>query len=534
MPEISRYAAELVKGYGGAISSEHGDGRSRSWLNESFYGPELYALFRQVKDIFDPRNLLNPGIIVDAAAMTERMRALPEPAREPALNFDDYNVDDAAIIRIVSGAPSIPLPTTDEKPIDGFVRAVEMCNGAGVCRKRDTGTMCPSFMVTRDETHSTRGRANALRAAMSGVLPVAELTSPRMHEVMDLCISCKACKAECPSAVDMARLKTEFLARYYEAHGTPIRARFFAHSATLNQLGSGRMALLSRPLLRSRAGRWTMMRLLGLTRERPLPLPARTTFEDWWRRRERSAAARPDGVDAVLLIDPFTNYVYPEVGIAAAEFLEAVGVNILAAPAIDDGRPAISKGVVDVARRAAAATVAALAPWVERGVPLIGLEPSSLLTLRDEYLHLLPDGRAEGVANLAITFEEYVDGLATHTDLRPRFTSDAARVLLHGHCHQKALVGTGPARRILALPPGYTVAEVDSGCCGMAGSFGYEAEHYDISMQMGERRLLPAVRAAAPETIVAAAGLSCREQIAHGSGRVALHPAQILRDALRM
>lgn len=534
MPNISRYAAELVKGYGGAISSEHGDGRSRSWLNESFYGPELYALFRQVKGIFDPRNLLNPGIIVDAAAMTERMRALPEPAREPALNFDDYNVDDAAIIRIVSGAPSIPLPTTDEKPIDGFVRAVEMCNGAGVCRKRDTGTMCPSFMVTRDETHSTRGRANALRAAMSGVLPVAELTSPRMHEVMDLCISCKACKAECPSAVDMARLKTEFLARYYEAHGTPLRARFFAHSATLNQLGSGRMALLSRPLLRSRAGRWTMMRLLGLTRERPLPLPARTTFEDWWRRRERSAAARPDGVDAVLLIDPFTNYVYPEVGIAAAEFLEAVGVNILAAPAIDDGRPAISKGVVDVARRAAAATVAALAPWVEQGVPLIGLEPSSLLTLRDEYLHLLPDGRAEGVANLAITFEEYVDGLAAHTDLRPRFTSDARRVLLHGHCHQKALVGTGPARRILALPPGYTVAEVDSGCCGMAGSFGYEAEHYDISMQMGERRLLPAVRAAAPETIIAAAGLSCREQIAHGSGRVALHPAQILRDALRM
>lgn len=565
MPDIARFAAGLVKGYGGALSSEHGDGRSRSWLNEAFYGPALYDLFRQVKRIFDPHNRLNPGIIVDAGPMTDHLRPVAVDREAARLSFVDYEQSGAQggngegekggggmgmdSQSLISNTPLSEATGREISP-GGFARAVEMCNGAGVCRRLGRGTMCPSFMVTREEEHSTRGRANALRAAMAGVLPPEALTSPRMYAVMDLCISCKACKAECPSAVDMARLKTEFLARYYEVHGVPRRARFFGHSAALLRLGSGPPAPLAGAALRSAAGRRLAARLLGLAPERPLPVPARRSFAAWWRERETGSAGVLSGLpgspaprppfspappdEVALVIDPFTNYVHPQVGIAAVELLAALDVRVVAAPVINDGRAFLSKGLVREARRAAGRAVAALAPLAERGLPLVGLEPSSLLTLRDEALYLLPDDpRVRAVAERALTFEEFVAGLAAERDLRDRFTRECRRVLLHGHCHQKALVGTGPARAALSLPAGYEVEEVDSGCCGMAGSFGYEVEHYALSMQMAERRLLPAVRSAAPATIIAAAGVSCREQIAHGSGRLALHPAEVLRDALR-
>lgn len=516
MEAIARYSAELARGYGGAISSEHGDGRSRSWLNEAFFGPELTALYGQVKRAFDPANRFNPGIIVEPGPMLAHLRREAEAPDGARLDFGDYERDTILPIRVAITDDS-QLPRTS-----GLVRAIEMCNGAGVCRQRAGGTMCPSFMVTREEEHSTRGRANALRAAMAGVLPAAELTSPRMYQVMDLCIGCKACKAECPSAVDMARLKTEFLAHYYEVHRPPLRARLFAHSGALYRWGSGRLAPLANAMLGASAAR----RVLGLAAERSLPPLAREPFMTWQRRHARHDAPP----DLALLIDPFTNYNHPEVARAAVEFFWAAG--LVAQPvAADDGRTFISKGLLRGARRAAGRTVAALTPLVEAGLPVVGLEPSSLLTLRDEYLYLLPgDGRVEALAAAALTFEEYVDGLAARGQLAVRFAGHG-RALLHGHCHQKALVGTGPARRVLALA-GYTVEEVDSGCCGMAGSFGYEAEHYTISMQMGERRLFPAVRAAAGDTIIVAAGTSCRQQIAHGAGRNALHPAQALRAAL--
>lgn len=589
MPDIARFAAGLVQGYGGALSSEHGDGRTRSWLNESFHGPALYDLFRKVKRAFDPDNRLNPGIIVDAGPMTVGLRPVAHDDSVPHLSFRDYEGNDEEKFRIVKFSPSDTLPTNpvlpptsnpsnqphdsnrstipidqpattanksfnlssqprpaavplpppsdhmaDNDPItpSGFARAIEMCNGAGICRQRSSGTMCPSFMVTRDEEHSTRGRANALRAALAGVLPVAALTSPRMYAVMDLCIGCKACKAECPSAVDMARLKIEFLARYQAVHGVSRRARFFGHAATLNRLGSGAAAPLANAVLQSAAGRRVMNQLFGLAPQRPLPSLARQTFAAWWRARRPPVIADAKG-EIALLIDPFTNYNEPRVGMAAVAFFEAVGVRVVVAPAVDDGRPLLSKGLVSEARRAAERAMRALWPLVERGLPIVGLEPSSLLTLRDEYLYLLPDDpRVAAVAGRALTFEEYVADLAERHDLRPYFAPAERRVLLHGHCHQKALVGSGPARRALALPPGYTVEEVDSGCCGMAGSFGYEAEHYAISLQMAERRLLPAVRAAGEATIIAAAGVSCRQQIAQGSGRVALHPAEVLAKAL--
>ena len=518
LPDIANHAAELVKSFGGALSSEHGDGRTRGWLNERFYGPALYDLFRQVKRAFDPHNLLNPGVIVDVGPMTDNLRRVPTLPDAPRLDFRDYERDTPLPL------PFAPRPTPDATA-PGLIRAVEMCNGAGVCVRRTGGTMCPSFMVTREEGDSTRGRANALRAVMSGVLPAEALTGSRLYGVMDLCISCKACKAECPSGVDMARLKLEFLARYHEAHGVPLRARLFAYAGALNRLGGGWRAPLARALLGSGVAR----RRLDITTARPLPVPARRSFAAWWR---REGQATESGAPALaLLIDPFTDTIQPEVAVAAVAFFRAAGLGVQPVWA-DDGRPFLSKGLLAEARRAAERAVGALWSAVAAGLPVVGLEPSSLLTLRDEYLYLLPgDERAAALAAAARTFEEFVaeraaGGLAMRFDDRPR------RILLHGHCHQKALVGMGPARAALALLPGAAVEEVDAGCCGMAGSFGYEAEHYVVSMQMAERRLLPAVRAAEADTIIVAAGLSCREQIAHGSGRVAVHPAQVLAGAL--
>ena len=518
LPDIANHAAELVKSFGGALSSEHGDGRTRGWLNERFYGPALYNLFRQVKRAFDPQNLLNPGVIVDVGPMTEHLRRIPTLTDAPRLDFSDYERDTPLPL------PFAPRPTP-EATAPGLIRAVEMCNGAGVCVRRTGGTMCPSFMVTREEADSTRGRANALRAVMSGVLPAEALTGARLYGVMDLCISCKACRAECPSGVDMARLKLEFLAHYHEAHGVPLRSRLFARAGALNRLGGGWRVPLARALLGSGAVR----RRLGITTARPLPVPARRSFAAWWR---REGQATESGAPALaLLIDPFTDTIQPEVAVAAVAFFRACGLGVQPVWA-DDGRPFLSKGLLAEARRTAERTVGTLWSAVAAGLPVVGLEPSSLLTLRDEYHYLLPgDERVAALAAAARTFEEFVaeraaGGLAVRFDDRPR------RILLHGHCHQKALVGMGPARAALALLPGTVVEEVDAGCCGMAGSFGYEAEHYAVSMQMAERRLLPAVRAAEADTIIVAAGLSCREQIAHGSGRVALHPAQVLCGGL--
>jgi FAD/FMN-containing dehydrogenase/Fe-S oxidoreductase len=522
MPDIARFSAELVKSFGGALSSEHGDGRTRSWLNESFFGPDLYGLYRRVKQIFDPQGLFNPGVIVDPQPMTEFLRLAPVDNQMSRLDFSDY-----AAVDITPHRP----PANDPPPVTGLVRAIEMCNGAGVCLQRASGTMCPSFMVTREERHSTRGRANALRATMTGLLPPAELTSARMYEVMDLCIACKACKAECPSAVDMARIKLEFLARYHEVNGVPWRSRVFGHIATIDRLASGPLSRVANRMTQSDVFR----RAIAIAPERKLPPLTATTFERWWQRRRVKgpvASGRPAG-RLVLLVDTFTNYNYPEIGIAAVEFLEAAGWDVVVPPFQDEGRALISKGLHRSAKKAAEKLVERLAPLAQNGLPIVGLEPSSLLTLRDEYHYLLPDdSRVPIIAAQALTFEEFVAHHADRIQATVAFSGEPRRLLLHGHCHQKALVGTAPARRALALPPGYEVEEVDSGCCGMAGSFGYEAEHYDLSLRMAERRLLPAVRAAAAEMIIVAAGVSCRQQIEHGSGRRALHPAQVLRDAL--
>ncbi len=510
MPDILDFSVDLLHGYGGSLSSEHGDGKARSWLNERFFGRELYDLYRQVKQTFDPHNILNPGNVVDG------------PGMEADLRYGETY----QLIQIQ--------PKLDFSEEMGFDRAVEQCSGMGVCRKMTTGTMCPSFMVTREEEHSTRGRANALRAAMAGALPVSEFTSKRMYDVMDLCVACKACKAECPSAVDMGKIKVEFLAQYYEANGTPLRAKLFGHIARLSRLSSGLVAPLANLGTRNPLARRVMERALGISSKRTLPPFVRQPFTAWFRKHSENGGLRGSAKKVVLFNDTFNTYNYPEISIAATEVLEKLGYEVVLPGHRCCGRPMISKGLVEDARAAARDVVSRLAPYVAQGIPVVGLEPSCLLMLREEYLYLLPDDAdAKQVAECAFTFEEFIARLADEGDLPVQFTHEHREILLHGHCHQKALVGTGPSRRTLTLPANYAVQEVDSGCCGMAGSFGYEAEHYEISLRMAERRLLPAVREASAETLVVAAGVSCRQQIKHGTGRRALHPAEVLRDAIQ-
>ena len=508
MRAISEGSMELVRKYGGAVASEHGDGIVRGWLNERFLGPDLCDVYRDLKKLFDPEHLLNPGKIIDTPRLGEDLRTGPPYALLPILETLDWSEDGS------------------------FVQAVEMCNGNGACRKLGGGTMCPSFMVTREEEHSTRGRANALRAVMTGTLPPEDLTGPRLYEVMDLCIQCKACKTECPSNVDMAKIKTEWLNTYWEANGISRRARLFANQPKLARRINGGARARFVNWINSRVSMRTLLeRTLGISEKRVLPPFAREPFTTWFARQNWKS----DGPAVVLFADTFNNYHHPGVARAAAEFLHRVGLRVLVPDAAACcGRPLLSKGLVTEAQEGALEAVDWLYPYAEQGLPIVGLEPSCILTFRDEFLTLLPgDLRARRLAEVALTFEEYVAQLADAGTLDAvAWTHRGREVLLHGHCHQKALVGTGPAERCLALPPNYTVSTVDSGCCGMAGAFGYEKEHYDVSIRMAGRRLAPAVHAAGNDTIIAAAGASCHAQIKDTTGRHALHPAEILRDAL--
>jgi FAD/FMN-containing dehydrogenase/Fe-S oxidoreductase len=508
MEGIAVASMELVRGFGGTVSSEHGDGRARSWLNRDLLGDDLYAANVELKQIFDPDGLLNPGNIVESGSMKAHQRLGPDYQTIPVLTEFDWSAE------------------------GGFDRAVEMCNGNGACRKLESGVMCPSYMVTREEEHSTRGRANALRMAMSGAIGPDALTSERMYEVMDLCVACKGCKTECPSNVDMGRMKTEWLGTYYAKHGVPARTRFFASAPKIARLTTGLRARLVNRVNRTPAARKLMEATLGIDASRELPPFAPEPFSDWFARQ----TWRSDGPPVVLYADTFTNHNHPEIGQAAARFLDRAGYAVqITTPDACCGRPQLSKGLVREAKALALRSVERLMPHVEAGVPIVGLEPSCILTFRDEWRAMLPgDERVERLAGLSMLFEDFVasevsggrmDGLVWKP-IEPD-----ARVLLHGHCHQKALAGMEGTLAALALP-GYAVELIDSSCCGMAGSFGYEKEHQEVSRAMAERRLMPAVRAAGAGTIVAAPGTSCRAQISDLSGARPLHPAQVLEAAL--
>jgi FAD/FMN-containing dehydrogenase/Fe-S oxidoreductase len=500
---IAGEITDLVMEFGGAISSEHGDGRARSPYLERVYGPTILKAFRELKRAFDPKNLMNPGNIVDSPPLTENLRYGPE-----------YRTWE-------------PVTLLDFSKQGGFAASVEMCNGVGACRKTLEGTMCPSYMATKDEEHSTRGRANALRAVLSGRVPVSDFTGRRLYEVMDLCLECKACKSECPANVDMAKLKYEFLHHYYQANGLPLRNRFFGKIADLSRLGS-RFAPVSNLIASSRTVRRMLDGLLGIDRRRPLPKFASETLTEWFKGREHGGQAHRGPV--ILFNDTFVTYHTPEIGRAAVELLEAAGYQVELVNKKCCGRPLISKGMLTEAKEQAAWNVEQLEPWVERGAAIVGLEPSCLLTLRDESVELLRSDAAKKVAQSSFLLEEFLMKERA-TGLSLPFQKGTRRALLHGHCHQKAMVGTAATVAVLQWA-NFEVIEVDSGCCGMAGSFGYEKEHYDISVVLGKRRLAPAVAEQPLSTEIVAPGISCRQQIEHLTGRRAKHPAEVLRRAL--
>ncbi len=554
LPKIGRFSAELLGGYGGSLASEHGDGRCRSWLNPYFYGEALYNLYKEVKQAFDPHNIFNPGVVVNPQDITENLRYGEKYSAVQLQTKYDFSAD------------------------EGFDRAVEMCNGAGICRKTTTGTMCPSFMATQEEEHSTRGRANALRAAMSGKLPTNELTGKRMFDVMDLCVECKACKAECPSSVDMAKVKFEFLAQYYDKNKTPLRSKVFGNIARISRFGAGRLAPLINSAMKTGLARKIAQSLLGVSAERTLPPFAKQPFEKWFEAHTRNGSVKdaqkapllsfrrnlfnPPGKNVlaaskenykkdassmiiqgaqnlaskkrvVFFNDTFSSCNEPHIARAAVNLLEKAGYEVILPGHRCCGRPMISKGLAEQAKKLADETVRVLDVYARQGLAIVGLEPSCILTLRDEYLYMTSDREAaKRVAKQSFLIEEFLTDAAENGEAALKFSQGACKILLHGHCHQKSLVGTGQVKNMLNLLPECEVEEVDSGCCGMAGSFGYEAEHYDVSIKMAERRLLPKVREQADDTIIAASGFSCRCQIEHGSGRRAKHPIEILNEAL--
>jgi FAD/FMN-containing dehydrogenase/Fe-S oxidoreductase len=503
MKDMTDEIADLVIEFGGGMSGEHGDGLARSHLNQKLFGSQLYKAFQDVKLAFDPQRRMNPGKIVNAPPMTENLRYGESYATLEIKTHYDFSRE------------------------GGLATAVELCNGAGVCRKKNEGTMCPSYMVTLEDVHCTRGRANYMREILSGKVDIREFSGQPLHDALDLCLECKGCKAECPSNVDVAKLKYEFLAHYNEANGTPLRSQLFARIHSFNKAASLWPGLanwiMTRPLLRG-----VMDRYLGIDGRRNLPRIAQRTFSSWFQTRGRPAALRPTG-KVVLFHDTFTEFNYPEVGRAATTLLEAAGYEVALSERQCCGRPMVSKGLPEEARANAAFNIARLEPFVDRGYAIVGCEPSCILTFRDEYPDLLKGRGVQAVAGASFLLEEFIVNEKAAGRWKLPFQRQQTKALIHGHCHEKALIGSRYLKEMLSLA--YPVEEIDSGCCGMAGSFGFEKEHYEISMAIGNRRLFPAVERQ-PDSIIVAPGVSCRQQIEHATGRKALHPAEALVRAL--
>jgi FAD/FMN-containing dehydrogenase/Fe-S oxidoreductase len=531
MRAIAEEACELVRRYkGAAYSGEHGDGLVRTEWIEPMIGARLTRALEEIKDLFDPRGLMNPGKIVRGTKQDDRSLFRFKPGYtaqqlDTALDWSEWNAPgEAAVSR-------------------GFVAAVEMCNNNGHCRKFDAGTMCPSYRATGNERDLTRGRANTLRLALSGQLGPDAFTSEAMHEAMDLCVSCKGCKRECPTGVDMAKMKIEFLHHYHKRHGLPLKDKLIAYlpryapwAARLPRLANLRDAIPGLARLSES--------LLGLSAKRSLPRWRGDAFH----LDPIAAPPRAEAREVALLVDTFNNYFEPDNARAALAVLEAAGYRVHLARAADGERPLccgrtfLASGLVDEAKAEARRTIAALRPYVARDIPIIGLEPSCLLTLRDEFKSMLPGAETDALAARAVLFEEFL--AAEHQAGRLNLRLQALpqkKALLHGHCHQKAFGAMSSVEQVLRLVPELNVETVEAGCCGMAGAFGYEADHYEVSMKMAEASLLPALRKADADTLLVADGTSCRHQIHDGLNagersstvaREAVHVAQVLAWAL--
>ncbi len=514
MRAIAEEAFEMVREYKGSHSGEHGDGLVRSEFHEPMFGARMVAAFKDVKRAFDPDGLMNPGKIVDGPKM-----------------------DDRTLFRFKPGHKWIDIdPALDWSEWGGFAAAAEMCNNNGACRKSDPGVMCPSFRVTKDEQHLTRGRANTLRLALSGHLGPDALTSDAMKETMRLCVGCKGCKRECPTGVDMAKMKIEFLHQYTKRHGLSLKDRLIAYLPRYAEMASKAAPLLNlRDKLPGLA--WLSEKLLGFSARRTLPQWRGDRFDPADVGVDPNCC--PAGKPVVLFGDTFNTYFEPENLRAAKRVLDAAGYRVVAAKAADGerslccGRTFLAAGLVDEAKVEARRTLAALLPYVRAGVPVVGLEPSCLLTLRDEFKAMLPGEEANLLADNALLLEEFIareiDAGEFKLDMKPLAETKA---LLHGHCHQKAFAVMGSVEKVLRAVPGLDVKTIESSCCGMAGAFGYEAENFDVSMKMAELSLLPKVRDAGADTLIVADGTSCRHQIHDGAARDAVHVARVLERAL--
>lgn len=509
MKSMADDIADLVKKYRGSLSGEHGDGRARAPYIPKVLGEKMMPLLKKVKEIWDPNYLFNPGKIVDPAPMNEDLRVTPaQTSNEISTRFK-------------------------WRKENGFTNALELCNGAGVCRKlaESGGTMCPSYMATKDEKDSTRGRANLFRQLFAGKRREA-FQSEELKDALDLCLSCKACKSECPANVDMAKMKAEFMQGWHEKNGISLKERFFGQAASLYKLAA-MFPRLSNYLIQSPLGKELLKQLVNIHPKRDLPPFVEVTFRQWFRNHSPIDTNAPK---VALLIDPFTNYHNPGIGQAAVEILEQLGYQVVLPDIEEIGRPQLSKGMVHHAKHLVEQNIPKLFGYADQEIPLIGLEPSEILTLRDEYLDLCEDQQlqeAQRVADLSFQFEEFLcRELKHHPQKKELFYSKNNTVYLHGHCHTKALTGNEPTLEALAKT-GFEVQEMQTGCCGMAGSFGYESNHFEVSMDIGELTLFPELRKLTGESLICAPGFSCRHQISDGTGRKAHHPATLIQKALK-
>ena len=500
MRAIAEEAFAIVREYKGSHSGEHGDGIVRSEFHEAMFGGRLVRAFEEVKDTFDPACLFNPGKIVRP-----------------------YRMDDRSLFRFPPGyATEERAWALDWSEWGGFAGAVEMCNNNGACRKSDPGVMCPSYRATFDEQHVTRGRANSLRLALSGQLGRGALASDDMRRTMELCISCKGCKRECPVGVDMARMKIEFLHQYRQTHPLTARDRLVAYLPRYAPYASHARALLN--LRNNVPGLAALGTRIGFAAERKLPR---------WQKPYRAMKAAGGGRPVVLFVDTFNRWFEPENAYAAERVLRRAGYDVIAAEGrgrpLCCGRTFLSVGLVEEARREARRFLDAAKSF--GGAPVVGLEPSCLLTLRDEFLALLPGEETRALAARAKLFDEFVSEESAAGRFSLPMRAVAAKAVLHTHCHQKAFAAGGASAKALGLVPGLAVETFDSTCCGMAGAFGYEAEHYEMSLRIGELGVLPRLRQAGAGDLLVAPGTSCRHQIADTLGRTALHPARVLDQA---
>ncbi|MFS4491787.1 FAD-binding and (Fe-S)-binding domain-containing protein [Maribacter sp. 2308TA10-17] len=505
---ITTDVAKLTKKYKGSFSGEHGDGIVRAEFIPLMIGEKNYELLKRIKNYFDPQNIFNPGKIVDAYPMDESLRYKidrKEPEVKTLMDFSDS---------------------------EGILKAAEKCNGSGDCRKTEkmAGAMCPSYHATRDEKHTTRGRANALREFLTTSEEKNKFNQKELKEVFDLCLSCKACASECPSNVDVATLKAEFQFQYQEANGYPLRSKLFAYNTKLNKLGAS-VAGLTNAIYNSNFLSGLVKKSAGIAKERSLPKVYSFDFDKELQAIKNKYTTSEQKV--VLYIDEFTNYLDIELGKDAIEVLMRLGYEVELFYA-ESGRTYLSKGFLKQAKELVLKNIPKLKAFVEKGLPVIGLEPSAVLTFRDEYKRLSNDKETtDAISKNAFLLEEFLSQEIKKGNItKEQFTKDAKTVKIHGHCHQKALSNQKVTFDVLNLPENYTVSIISSGCCGMAGSFGYEKEHYEVSMQIGELKLFPSIRKAKEDVIISANGTSCRHQIHDGTQRKALHPVTIIKEAL--